>query len=139
VILAHIAFQSRRLARVEAAIAYVGVFSYGLYLIHQPYVIYLGERMRWMTLYEFVAAACPIIALLAVFCAQLERFVNRIVNFALKDKASEKARGVVEMRVEISISLGPSLEQAPQLVLHARLDGRVKFNSQRKRTVTRSD
>jgi len=84
VILAHIAYQSRRLARVEAAIAYVGVFSYGLYLIHQPYVIYLGERMRWMPMYGFVAAACPTIALLAIFSAQLEKLVNRIVNFEFK-------------------------------------------------------
>ena len=80
VILAQIAYQSRRLARVEAALAYVGAFSYGLYLIHQPYVIYLGQRMRWMSLPEFVAIACLIIAALAIVSAQLERYVNRIVS-----------------------------------------------------------
>ena len=37
-ILAQLAWQSRQFARVEAAIAYVGVFSYGFYLVHQPYV-----------------------------------------------------------------------------------------------------
>ena len=84
VIIAHLAYQSRRLAPVESAIAYVGVFSYGLYLFHQPYVIYFGERMRWMTLPLFVVAACPIIALLAIFSAQLERFVNRIVSFEFR-------------------------------------------------------
>jgi peptidoglycan/LPS O-acetylase OafA/YrhL len=80
VILAHIAYQSRRLAQVEAALAYVGAFSYGLYLIHQPYVIYLGARMRWMPLPEFVAIACPIIAAVAIVSAQLEQYVNRIVS-----------------------------------------------------------
>jgi peptidoglycan/LPS O-acetylase OafA/YrhL len=87
VVIAHIAYQSRRLPAFESAIAYVGIFSYGLYLIHQPYVIYFGERMRWMPLYGFVAAACPIIALLAIFSAQLEKNVNRVVNFEFRRPA----------------------------------------------------
>jgi peptidoglycan/LPS O-acetylase OafA/YrhL len=72
------------------------VFSYGLYLIHQPYVIYFGERMRWMSLYEFVVAACPIIALLAIFSARLEQYVNRLVNLVLKDKAHQRPPRVTD-------------------------------------------
>jgi peptidoglycan/LPS O-acetylase OafA/YrhL len=92
VILAHIAYESRRLARVEWAFAYVGAFSYGLYLIHQPYVIYLGERMRGMSLSEFVAIACPVIAALAIISAQLERYVARLTNRAFEGRTRTLAR-----------------------------------------------
>jgi len=92
VILAHIAYQSRRLVRVELALAYVGAFSYGLYLIHQPYVIYLGERMRRMPLREFVAIACPVIAVLALLSAQLERYVNRLASRLLGEQTHTLTR-----------------------------------------------
>ena len=92
VILAHIAYQSRRLVRVELALAYVGAFSYGLYLIHQPYVIYLGERMRGMPLREFVAIACPVIAVLALLSAQLERYVNRLASRLLGEQTHTLTR-----------------------------------------------
>jgi len=32
-------------------IARIGVYSYGLYLLHQPYVIYLGERTRQLAVF----------------------------------------------------------------------------------------
>jgi peptidoglycan/LPS O-acetylase OafA/YrhL len=66
--------------RLGAALVYAGTYSYGLYLLHESFVIYLGIRMRWMSMPTFVASAFVIIALMAVVWAQIERFVNDLTN-----------------------------------------------------------
>jgi len=66
--------------RLGAALVYAGTYSYGLYLLHESFVIYLGIRMRWMSMPTFVASAFVIIALMAVVSAQIERFVNDLTN-----------------------------------------------------------
>ena len=58
------------------AIAFVGFYSYGLYLIHQPYVIYAGIRMRGYPMSEFVLAAGATIVVFVLGCAYIERRVN---------------------------------------------------------------
>ena len=98
-ILAQLAWQSRRLARVEAAIAYVGVFSYGFYLVHQPYVIYFGSRVREFTLTEFAIAALPLIALLAFSASWFERAVNAIFDRILEGPKRGAASGAKTVRV----------------------------------------
>lgn len=80
IIMAQIAWQSRRMARAEAILGYLGAYSYGLYLIHQPYVIYFGTRMRAMGIAEFTILAAAIIAVIAVISAYLERQVNALTN-----------------------------------------------------------
>ncbi len=80
VILAQLAWQARRLPRIDAALAYVGVYSYGFYLVHQPYMIYFGERIRDWNLTQFTLAAIPVIALLAIAASWFERIVNAITN-----------------------------------------------------------
>ena len=58
----------------------VGAFSYGLYLIHQPYVIWLGLRIRnqpvWMFLLIFVAT----LAVLSAWGIFLEKTTNTLVS-----------------------------------------------------------
>jgi peptidoglycan/LPS O-acetylase OafA/YrhL len=83
VMMAHLAWHSRRFTRAEATIAYVGTFSYGLYLIHQPFVGYLGSHIRELNMLESALIGCVAIAILAVVCAQLEQFVNGVTNRAL--------------------------------------------------------
>jgi len=67
----------------------VGVFSYGLYLIHQPYVIWLGLRIRnqpiWMFLLIFVAT----VAVLSTWGVFLEKTTNTLVSklFPAKKRA----------------------------------------------------
>lgn len=79
VILAH-------LARVTVAtgfgalLATIGAFSYGLYLIHQPYVTYFGEHMRDWNVIAFGVVASAIIATLVVMAIPLERAVNRATD-----------------------------------------------------------
>jgi peptidoglycan/LPS O-acetylase OafA/YrhL len=61
----------------------VGVASYGLYLLHQPYVLYFAERMRELETPMFVAAASGIIVVLALGAMALERAVNALTDRVL--------------------------------------------------------
>jgi peptidoglycan/LPS O-acetylase OafA/YrhL len=92
VILAQIAWHLRRVPRLDAAAAFVGVWSYGFYLIHQPYVIYFGARMRWLPMGVFALAVIPLIALLAWGSSRLERVVNNVTNRLLDPRTSAPAR-----------------------------------------------
>ena len=65
-------------------IAYVGIYSYGFYLVHQPYVIYFGARIRDLNMAEFAIAAIPLIACLAYASSWFERAVNAIADRILE-------------------------------------------------------
>jgi peptidoglycan/LPS O-acetylase OafA/YrhL len=95
IILAHIALWSALLPRVAGVLAYVGVFSYGLYLLHQPYVIYFGERMRDLSLPVFTVLAFGIIALLTSATIPLERYMNQLTSRVL-DRKKESRQPVQE-------------------------------------------
>ncbi|MBI3304163.1 MAG: hypothetical protein HYZ72_19030 [Deltaproteobacteria bacterium] len=86
IILAHIALWSGLLPRLAGTLAYVGAFSYGLYLLHQPYVIYFGERMRDFSMPVFTVLACAIITLLTLGAIPLERYVNQLTSRVLDRK-----------------------------------------------------
>jgi peptidoglycan/LPS O-acetylase OafA/YrhL len=81
IILAQLAWHSRRMVRVEATLAYVGVYSYGLYLFHQPYATYFGDRLRWMDMTEFVVVAAAIITAITLASMYVERHVNAVTNW----------------------------------------------------------
>jgi peptidoglycan/LPS O-acetylase OafA/YrhL len=90
IILAHVALWSGLLPPVERTLAHVGAFSYGLYLLHQPYVIYFGERMRGLSLPTFTVLACAIIAALALGAIPLERYVNQLTGRVLDRKKESR-------------------------------------------------
>lgn len=90
IILAHLALWGGLLPPVERRLAYVGAFSYGLYLLHQPYVIYCGERMRTLSLPLFIVLACAIIAVLTMGAIPLERYVNQLTNRVLDRKQESR-------------------------------------------------
>jgi peptidoglycan/LPS O-acetylase OafA/YrhL len=83
VILAQLAWQSRRIPRIDAALSYVGAYSYGLYLIHQPYATYFGDRMRGMPMSEFIVVVVALIIVLAVASSYVEKAVNRLATWLL--------------------------------------------------------
>jgi peptidoglycan/LPS O-acetylase OafA/YrhL len=60
--------------------ALVGLYSYGLYLIHQPYVIWLGLRIREVPIWAFLLIGLPTLALLSAWGMFLERTTNSFVN-----------------------------------------------------------
>jgi peptidoglycan/LPS O-acetylase OafA/YrhL len=83
--------------RPAAWLAYLGVYSYGLYLIHQPYVTYVGERVRDFSMLAFLGVAGLVIAALVVTLIPLERAVNRAVD-ALAARLSAHARALGERK-----------------------------------------
>lgn len=97
-ILAHVARGSERLPRLGAMLAHVGAFSYGLYLLHQPYVIYFGERLRDFSMPVFIVLACIIIALLTLGTIPLERYVNQLVDRILDRRKESVQPSVVPTR-----------------------------------------
>ncbi|HEU0275665.1 MAG TPA: acyltransferase [Candidatus Udaeobacter sp.] len=58
----------------------VGVYSYGLYLIHQPYVIWLGLRIREVPIWAFLLICVPVLAVLSLWGMLLEKTTNTLVN-----------------------------------------------------------
>src|SRR5437016_11129196 len=58
----------------------VGVYSYGLYLIHQPYVIWLGLRIREVPIWMFLLICIPTLAVLSAWVMLLEKATNALVN-----------------------------------------------------------
>jgi len=58
----------------------VGLYSYGLYLIHQPYVIWLGLRIREVPIWMFLLICIPTLALLSAWGMLLEKGTNALVN-----------------------------------------------------------
>lgn len=99
IILAHIARWCELLPRLGALLAYVGAFSYGLYLLHQPYVLYFAERMRDMN--EVIASLLGgvIIGVLTCLTIPLERYVNQLTNRIL-DRKKERATAAEGLRLE---------------------------------------
>jgi peptidoglycan/LPS O-acetylase OafA/YrhL len=58
----------------------VGLYSYGLYLIHQPYVIWLGLRIREVPIWVFLLICVPTLAALSAWGMFLEKATNMLVN-----------------------------------------------------------
>ena len=57
-------------------IGLVGLFSYGVYLIHQPYVIWLGLRIRELPPWAFLAICVPVLIALSAWGIFLEKFAD---------------------------------------------------------------
>ena len=72
-----------RLPWVGAVAIAVGASSYGLYLVHQPYVLYFGALMRSLDTAVFVVGAGVIIAILVLAAMMLERGVNALTSRVL--------------------------------------------------------
>jgi peptidoglycan/LPS O-acetylase OafA/YrhL len=58
----------------------VGLYSYGLYLTHQPYVIWLGLRIREVPIWMFLLICIPTLALLSAWGMLLEKSTNTLVS-----------------------------------------------------------
>jgi peptidoglycan/LPS O-acetylase OafA/YrhL len=67
----------------------VGIYSYGLYLIHQPYVIWLGLRIREQPIWMFLLIAIATLAVLSAWGMLLEKATDTLVSklFPAKKRA----------------------------------------------------
>src|SRR5437899_11926731 len=69
----------------------VGVYSYGLYLIHQPYVIWLGLRIRPQPISIFIFIFLITAAVLSAWGIVLEKTTNALVNKLLPGRKTAPA------------------------------------------------
>jgi peptidoglycan/LPS O-acetylase OafA/YrhL len=69
----------------------VGIYSYGLYLIHQPYVIWLGLRIRQQPIWMFLLIAVATLAVLSAWGMLLEKTTNTLVNKLVSARKTERA------------------------------------------------
>lgn len=81
IILVHIVrWAERLLSPLGWILSTAGVYSYGLYLLHQPYVIYFGKRMGELGLPFFIGCALLIVTIIALLAILIERYVNRLTS-----------------------------------------------------------
>ena len=69
-----------RLAWLGKIFALVGAFSYGIYLIHHPYVIWLGLRIREQPIWMFLLIAVVTMAVISAWGIALEKLTNELFN-----------------------------------------------------------
>jgi len=78
-----------RFGSVAKVFGLVGAFSYGLYLIHQPYVIWLGLRIRPISALLFLLVFVVTLAVLSAWGILLEKSTNTLVNKLIPSKKSD--------------------------------------------------
>jgi len=69
-----------RLSYAGKVIGLAGAFSYGIYLIHHPYVIWLGLRIRDLPIWGFLLICLPVLAALTLWGMVLEKAINALVS-----------------------------------------------------------
>ena len=80
-----------RFAYPGKLIGLVGAFSYGIYLIHHPYVIWLGLRIREQPLGMFLLIALVTLSVLSAWGILLEKTTNALVNKLIALRSKEPA------------------------------------------------
>ncbi|HEX7517364.1 MAG TPA: acyltransferase [Chthoniobacterales bacterium] len=64
----------------------VGVFSYGIYLVHHPYVIWLGLRIREQPIWMFLLIAAATLTVLSAWGIVLEKATNVLLDKLIPTK-----------------------------------------------------
>ncbi|HEX4638326.1 MAG TPA: acyltransferase [Chthoniobacterales bacterium] len=78
-----------RVGALAKILTVVGAYSYGLYLIHQPYVIWLGLKIRPLSIPIFFLIFLVTAAVLSAWGIVLEKSTNAVVNkFVAKRKTA---------------------------------------------------
>src|SRR6266487_4125371 len=80
-----------RVAGLAKIFGLVGMYSYGLYLIHQPYVIWLGLRIRPQPISIFLFIFLITAAVLSAWGIVLEKTTNAWANKLLPARKTEHA------------------------------------------------
>ena len=64
----------------------VGVFSYGIYLVHQPYVVWVGAWIRDGPAWAFLLIAAVVLVVLSAWGMWLEKFANAMLDRVIGGK-----------------------------------------------------
>src|SRR5256886_3074051 len=80
-----------RIGTLAKVFGLVGMYSYGFYLIHQPYVIWLGLKIRPQPIMVFLLIFAITAAVLSGWGIVLEKTTNSLVTKLLPSKKSASA------------------------------------------------
>jgi peptidoglycan/LPS O-acetylase OafA/YrhL len=80
-----------RVSGLGKVVGLVGMYSYGLYLIHQPYVIWLGLKIRPQSIAMFILIFIITAAVLSAWGIVLEKATNALVNKLLPTRKPTRA------------------------------------------------
>jgi peptidoglycan/LPS O-acetylase OafA/YrhL len=69
-------------------IGLAGTFSYGIYLVHQPYMIWLGERIYGRPAWLCLLLAIPVVAAVSAWGMWLEKWTNSLMDRILRAKTA---------------------------------------------------
>jgi peptidoglycan/LPS O-acetylase OafA/YrhL len=69
-----------RLSGAAQVFALIGTYSYGIYLTHQPYVIWLGLRIREQPMWLFPFIAVATLAVVSAWGILLEKAINSLAQ-----------------------------------------------------------
>ena len=83
ILIAHAARFATRFPAVGATLAKVGAFSYGLYLLHQPFILYFATRLTKLAIPDFTILIASLIVVLATIGMALERRMNALTQRVL--------------------------------------------------------
>ena len=68
----------------------MGAFSYGIYLVHQPYVIWLGLRIQEQPVWVFFGLSGIVLVVLSAWGLGLEKFANAMLEKVIGGKRSPR-------------------------------------------------
>ncbi|NLI83473.1 MAG: acyltransferase [Deltaproteobacteria bacterium] len=77
---AHFSRRLEPLTRARSLLVYAGVYSYGLYLLHQPFVMFAGEHLRPYGMGIYVLSATLVVAGVTFITTVLEIWTNRFTE-----------------------------------------------------------
>ncbi len=67
-------------------VALAGTFSFGIYLVHQPYMIWMGQRLQGRPPWLFLLLALPVVAVVSAWGMWLEKSTNSLMDRILRAK-----------------------------------------------------
>ena len=85
IIVARAARAAGRAPALKYVLSFAGIYSYGIYLFHHPYVLYFGEHLRGYPMLIFVMAASVLIAIISAGAVFIERFLNRLTSLKTRE------------------------------------------------------
>lgn len=85
-IMIHVASWIDRIPGLGKTFAAAGIFSYSIYLFHQPYVMYFGERLRPYHIGIALTLSIVITAMVSLASGYFENSVNRLSDRYLKHR-----------------------------------------------------
>jgi peptidoglycan/LPS O-acetylase OafA/YrhL len=70
----------------------VGAFSYGIYLVHLPYVSWVGLQIRDWPPWAFLAISVTVLIVLSAWGIVLEKFANAVLEKIIGGKKKPAAQ-----------------------------------------------